>query len=89
MPKSKFLWLLLPGFIFLSLLAFLVSKAPQKTAVSTSSQLPNTTPSVSQNNNLSVPSQLQSLNDQIKSFRLTDPELAAPSFDRDLDIPSD
>ena len=89
MPKSKFIWLLLPGFIFLSLLAFLISKAPRQTAVSTSSQPGNKTPAVTNTTNSRVTSQLQTLQEQIKSFRLTDPELAAPSFDRNLDIPTE
>ncbi len=86
MPKSKFIWLLLPGFVFLILLATLVSKAPRQSAVSTTSQTQTNVPSASQQTNSTVPSELTSLNDQIKSFRLDDPDLAAPSFDRSLEI---
>lgn len=89
MPKIKFIWLLVPGFVFLVLLAFLVSKAPRQTAVSTSQSSPNKTLTDSNTPNVKVPPQLQSLQEQIKSFRLDDPELTAPFFDRNLDIPAE
>ncbi|GEM_PF-5071427 len=79
----------IPVLAFALLLIFFVSRLPQPhSATTTASPSPisnfQSPASVS-----TVPTQLQLVVDDIRSFRLDDPELIAPSFSRSLDIPAE
>lgn len=89
MKSPRTIWIILPAIAFAALLIFFVVRLPRPHSATITaspsptpnSQLPAPTPAVS--------SQLQIVAGEIRSFRLDDPELAAPSFSRSLDIPEE
>lgn len=78
--------ILIPALAFALLLIFFVSRLPRPRSA-TISVVP--TPAPILNASPTPLSSLQILTDEIRSFRLDDPELAAPTFSRSLDIPAE
>ncbi|MEK7090896.1 MAG: hypothetical protein AAB887_00125 [Patescibacteria group bacterium] len=88
MKYPRFIWIILPVLVFAALLIFFVLRLPQPRSASVTaspSPSPNSQPATLN----ASPSELQIVVNDIRSFRLDDPELAAPSFSRSLDIPTD
>lgn len=89
MKYPRFIWIVLPVLVFATLLIFFILRLPPpRSATVTASPSPTS--------NIQLPAsvspattELQIVVNNIRSFRLDDPELAAPSFSRSLDIPED
>ena len=81
--------ILIPVIAFAALLIFFVSRLPRPRPVTVTAS-PSPTSSLQPPASVSnAPTQLQLIVDEIRSFRLDDPQLTAPSFDRNLDIPEE
>lgn len=87
MKYPRFIWIVLPVLVFTALLIFFVLRLPQPRSATVIAN-PSPTPQ-SPISAITAPTQLQLVVNDIRSFRLDDPELAAPSFSRSLDIPED
>ena len=88
MKYPRFIWIVLPVLVFVALLIFFILRLPQPHSASVTAS-PSPTPSSQPTTLNAAPSELQIVVNDIRSFRLDDPELAAPSFSRSLDIPED
>lgn len=89
MKYPRFIWIVLPVLVFAALIVIFVLRLPPP-------QSATVTASPSPTSNIQLPTsvsptttELQIVVNDIRSFRLDDPELAAPSFSRSLDIPED
>lgn len=88
MKYPRFIWIVLPVLVFTVLIViFILHLPPPHSAAITAS--PSPTPGSQPMTLNAAPSELQIVVNDIRSFRLDDPELAAPSFSRSLDIPED
>ncbi len=88
MKYPRFIWIVLPVLVFAALLVFFILRLPPPHSAAVTAS-PSPTPGSLPATLNSSPSGLQLVVNDIRSFRLDDPELAAPSFSRSLDIPED
>ncbi len=88
MKYPRFIWIVLPVLVFTALLIFFVLRLPQPRSATVIAS-PSPTTSQSPVSTIMAPTELQLVVNDIRSFRLDDPELTAPSFSRSLDIPEE
>jgi len=82
-------WMLtVPGIVFVLVLLFILSRLPQPEPNFTSVEtLVETTPVPSPTTNSDL--YMETLHQQIVNFRIDDPTLTSPSFDRKISLPAE
>lgn len=87
MRQPKLILLLIPGVIFLLVLVLIISKlpktAPNKTEVPAALETPIPSSTPPPTGHTPIQLYLQSVND----LQISDPQLAAPNFDRKISLP--
>ena len=88
MNRPRLIWLILPALLFFVVLIVLVVRLPKPQSVATTvpASVPTPTPASPAS---PAQTQVHLLLDRISSFKVSDPQLATPNFDRKISLPQE